>query len=99
MKITVRKSGGFAGFVGEPVHVDSARLGDAERGELERLAEEADVFSRPAALPGSAGADFVQYELTVADDGRTHTVSFADDGSEEVAPLRRLATRVEELGA
>lgn len=99
MEITVRKRGGFAGFQGEPVHVDSESLGEGDRAELERLVHEAGFFARPPTSADALGADFVNYELTVVDGERRHTISFADDGSEEAAPLRRLAARVEQLGA
>jgi emfourin len=99
MKITVRKSGGYAGIEGEPVSLDTGQLDPKDGGELERLAEEASFFSLPESVEGERGLDFFRYEVTLADNGRTHTVAFSADESEQTAPLRRLAERVEQLAA
>jgi len=99
MKIRLRKSGGYAGIESEPVTLDTAELGSEQRDELRRLTEEASFFSLPESVEGEGGFDFFRYELTVTDDGRTHTVAFPDDQSEETAPLRRLAGRIEQLAA
>ncbi len=98
MKITVRKSGGYAGIEGEPVSLDTAQLDAIDGGELERLAEEASFFSLPDSVEGEGGFDFFRYEVTLTDNGRTHTVAFPADESEQTASLRRLAERVEQLG-
>ncbi len=97
MKITLRKSGGYAGIESEPVSLDTAELGSEQGDELGRLAEEASFFSLPENVEGEGGFDFFRYELTVTDNGRTHTVAFPADESEETVSLRRLAARVEQL--
>jgi hypothetical protein len=97
MRITLRKSGGYAGIESEPVSLDTAQLGSEQGDELGRLVEETSFFSLPESVEGDAGFDFFRYELTVTDDDHTHTVAFPADESTQTAPLRRLAERVEQL--
>ena len=97
MKITLRKSGGYGGIESEPVSLDTAQLGSEQEDELGRLVQETGFFSLPESVEGEAGFDFFRYELTVTDGDRTHTVAFPADESEQTAPLRALAERIEQL--
>jgi hypothetical protein len=91
MRITVKRSGGFAGLSEELASVDTADL-EAERAEqIEQLVGDISFFDLPTELsPDEVGADQFRYEITVSDDGREHTVTYQDNGGAEVAQLRRL---------
>lgn len=70
MKVTVRRSGGFAGMTHQFI-LDSATLPPHDADELRRL-----VAAATAAVSRSAGppqTDVFQYDVTVTDDsGRTN---------------------------
>lgn len=94
MRITVARSGGYAGIVEEPTTIDTEDLDAATAERLEDIVNEIGFFTLPAQT-GGGGADMFTYEISVSDDtGRTHVVSFVDDGSQETAPLRRLVEAV-----
>lgn len=97
MEITIKRSGGYAGLEEEPARLDTDRLDETERAELERLVSEAGFFDLPADVSGGVGADLMRYELTVREDGREHTVAWSEEGGVETEPLRRLAELVERL--
>lgn len=96
MRISVRRSGGFAGIDEQVGTVETAALDPAAREQLETLVREADFFSLPAAVEGDVGADQFRYEIAVDDGGRSHTVTFVGD-SGRAASLRRLADAVAAL--
>ena len=73
MRVTVVRSGGFAGLA-RTTSVDGGALPQAERDELTGLVGGARFFTLPAALPAPA-PDRFRYRITVEEDGgRTHTV-------------------------
>lgn len=78
MRVTLSRSGGIAYLPGlmSPLTIDSTSLGPTERAALERLVREADFAALPPQV-GSApagAADQRTYEITVEDEGRSHTV-------------------------
>jgi hypothetical protein len=92
MKITATGGGGFSGRT-ERFELDTRHI---EQGAaLEALLRELNFFS---AAPGQpVGADLGRWDITVADGGREHTVSFAEDGSEVSAPWQSLVARLRTL--
>jgi emfourin len=85
-RLTLKRSGGFAGIEDEPVRVEADRLAPALRERLPALLA--------APPPEVAGADLPRYELTVEDGDERRTVAWHDDGSDAVADLRALADEV-----
>lgn len=77
MRIRYERSGGLAN-IGLKHDVDSAELSDSKAEQLKRLIEAARPFDQPATSPASAGADQFQYELTVKDGSRSHTIHTTD---------------------
>jgi len=78
MRVTLSRSGGIAYLPGlmSPLTIDSSSLGPTERAALERLVRDADFAALPPQV-GSApagAADQRTYEITVEDEGRSHTV-------------------------
>lgn len=96
MEITLRTRGGLAGQE-EKVDLDTAALASAEREPIEQLVHEAAFFSLPAVVEAEIGADLPQYELSVKDGAREHTVTFVGE-SGEAALLHQLAERVARAG-
>jgi hypothetical protein len=93
MQITVMRSGGFAGITEELGAVATETLGE-DGLELERLVSEARFFELPSELPGDAGADMFRYEVTVVEEGRSHTVAYSGEGDDAPEPLRQLVAKV-----
>jgi len=91
MKITVTRSGGFAGIVEDLLTVDTEELDESVAEEVQQLVSKAGLFSLPDFVSGEAvGADYQRYEIEAAEGEVRHRVQFQDDESPETAPLRRL---------
>ncbi|MGH3104001.1 MAG: protealysin inhibitor emfourin [Gaiellaceae bacterium] len=97
MQISVKRSGGFAGIEEEVATVDTEQLAAASAERLERLVDEIGFFDLPASVSDGEGADRFRYEVTVAADGRRHTVTYTEEGGAETASVRRLVDTVTEL--
>jgi hypothetical protein len=84
MRLTLTRSGGFAGLLPPPVTVDTAALPRATAERLEELVVQANFANLPPMLAApTRQPDRLQFSLRVAqDDGRAHTVTC----DEEVAP-------------
>jgi emfourin len=96
--IKVQRSGGYAGISEEIASIDTAQLDPEAASRIEQLIGQTRFFDLPAEAPGGVGADFFRYEVTVTDNGRQHTVAFADDGGPETEPLRKLVETVSAAG-
>ena len=78
MRIRYERSGGLAN-IGLKYDVDSAELPDSKAEQLKRLIEAARPFDQPATASAPAGAaDQYEYEMTVEDGGRAHTIKTND---------------------
>lgn len=88
MKLTVTRSGGFAGLVETLGTVDSTSLApDVAREMLDKV-HACRFFELPREIEGTGvGADLYQYELTVSDGERSHCVTFRDDETQATKPL------------
>src|SRR5882672_7496328 len=98
MKISVTRSGGFAGTTENLGAIDTAQL-PAEIGEeLRRMIEKAGKSS-PTSEPSKAvvGADMFRYEIAMIDGPKRQTMTFIDDGSPAAAALHTLIDRVASL--
>jgi hypothetical protein len=91
MKISIIRSGGFAGLAETLGSLDTTSLAPAQARKIEALVAAAGFFELPDELTGDiAGADFMRYEVTVSDGTRRHTVRFVDDQSARSHPLAAL---------
>jgi hypothetical protein len=90
LRISIKRTGGFAGLSETIAEKDTAAIPSAVAERLAGLVAASDFFALPAALPGKAGADMHRYEITVEDGARRHTVAFVDDESPAIGPLKRL---------
>jgi len=95
MKISIRRSGGFAGISEEITSLDTGKLNQAAAQGVENLVRELDLFNLPTNPPGQkVGADFLKYEITVSDRGKQHTIIFNDDDAPPTARLRDFVQRL-----
>jgi hypothetical protein len=84
MRLTLIRSGGFAGLLRPPVTVDTADLPRAAAKQIEGLVASAGFFNLPHTLAApTRQPDRLQFSLRIVnDDCREHTVTC----DEEVAP-------------
>ena len=83
MRITVSRTGGFAGIRPPPAVLDTATLvGDAKK-RAEQLVAACKFFDLPATLTGSGkSADQFLHHITIAcEDGREHAVTLHADAA------------------
>ena len=98
MKISVKRSGGFAGLSEDIASVDTAESDQATQRQIEQAVQAVRFFELPERLAGdSVGADLFQYEITISTGDRRHTVAFVDDASAATAPLRKLVDTLSQL--
>jgi len=88
MKISYRRTGGFAGMV-MSFDFDSDSLPPEEADELVNLFNAADFFQLPTKIPSdTAVADQFQYTITVETENQRHTVEIGDTAvPENLQPL------------
>lgn len=94
MKVTVQRSGGFAGGLPQTFSVDAAGLADEQRAELRRLVDAAAAAGKSAS--GGSAADAFQYHVTVDAADASTTLEGTDTAGPDV---RRLAQWVIQHGA
>lgn len=90
MEISVKRSGGYAGVSEDVGTVGTAKLPATALKQLEDMLHEIGFFDIPTIVsPKAVGADMFYYEIKVTRGKRQHHVSFYDDGSPQISPLRR----------
>jgi hypothetical protein len=91
VKISVKRTGGFAGLSEDVVAVDTADLDAPAAQQAEQMVQGIGFFDLPSTISGGTiGADMFRYEITVTEANRQYAVAFDEDDSPETAPLRRL---------
>ncbi|MDP9842390.1 protealysin inhibitor emfourin [Streptosporangium lutulentum] len=95
MKVSIVRGGGFAGLV-TITTVDSASLTPGDAATLRAKVEQAGLSEPPGREGGSPPMpDRFDYEVTVEDRGRAHTVRVSEQDLS--APLRSLIAYVDSL--
>jgi hypothetical protein len=95
MRISITRTGGFAGLSQRIADVDTRLLEPARAREIEALVQSTQFFRLPPRVAGDAsGADFQSYEITIHENGRSHRVEFLEDQSAATIPLRKLVDLV-----
>ncbi len=98
MKISVIRTGGYAGLSDELVALDTADLDATAARRVEELVRGIRFFELPRDIAGGAiGADMFRYEIAVTDADRQHSIGFVADESPETAPLRRLVDALTQI--
>jgi len=78
MRISFERTGGFAN-IPLRAQIDTAQMPPNRAQELERLVAKARPFDQPAQPQGSMPVpDDLHYEITIEDQGRTHTFRISD---------------------
>jgi len=85
MRITLTRSGGFAGILPPPVTFDTATLPGGVARRIEELAASADFFNLPRTLAApTPQPDRMQFTVRIVnDDGREHTVTCDEEVASE----------------
>lgn len=78
MKVTIRRSGGFAGIREEFGPYDTANLAAEKKKRVEDLL--ASVFEAARTDEPPVGADFILIELRVMREGSSNRIATVDDG-------------------
>ena len=88
MRISFERSGGFAGITTKTT-VDEKDLAPEEAQELRQLVEGADFLNLSEKIvPRSPRPDRFQYELSLEESGRQHTVTMSEETlPEKLKPL------------
>lgn len=97
MQITINGKGGYAGL-SEVFELDTAHCNSVDAHELEVMLQDVDFFdvtAEPAS--GTVGADMMQWEIIINDDGHQHSVRFTDDGSPRLQPWKAIVEKVRTL--
>jgi hypothetical protein len=89
VRISVQRSGGFAGTTENIVELDTRHLDQATAQHVRQLVRGLGSPDQPeVAPPPSMGADFFHYEITVNRGSRRRTIAFDDDDSPASAVMR-----------
>ena len=85
MRITLTRSGGFAGILPPPVALDTAALPPGVARRIEELVASANFFNLPRTLAAPARQpDRLQFTVRIVDDdGREHTVTCDEEAASE----------------
>lgn len=87
MHVTIQRTGGFAGI---PLtkSIDAATLSAPEMDDLKRMIESARFFELPGLIPSKPQPDRFEYQITVEQDGKKHSVTAAEPAlPPELKPL------------
>jgi hypothetical protein len=99
MKISVKRSGGFAGLTENIADVDTTQLEETAAQQVKQLVESIGFFDLPNTVAGGGlGADFFHHEITVTQGKRQHTIAFDDDNTPATAPLRKFVETLVQIG-
>jgi hypothetical protein len=85
MRITLTRSGGFAGILPPPVTLDTAALPRGVARRIEELVASADFFNLPHTLAApTRQPDRLQFTVRIVkDDGQEHTVTCDEEAASE----------------
>src|ERR1041385_6651071 len=85
MRVTLTRSGGFAGLLPPPVTLDTAALPSAVARQIEQQVASAGFFDLPRTLAAPARQpDRLQFTVSIVDaEGREHTVTCDEEAASE----------------
>jgi len=96
VQITIRQRGGLAGIDLQVVRIDTDTLAAGARQHVEQMIRSSGVLADQLDRP--IGADLLEYEVTMEDQGRRQAWIWVDDGGPGAAPVRDLVARLTDLG-
>jgi len=87
MQVTVKRTGGFIGIPLSKT-IDSATLSQQEAAQLQKMMTTADFFKLPSTIPSTPQPDRFQYQITIDQEGKQHTVTVSETAvSANLKPL------------
>ncbi len=96
MRITVKRSGGFAGLTENIADLETGQMGPDTGAQMSAKVASVGFFGYPAEVVGGVvGADMYRYEITVTDRPKRHAVAFGETATGAAA----LLDLVQSLGA
>jgi hypothetical protein len=91
MKISMKRTGGFAGLTENFGPINTEQLDHAKASKIDQIVKSIGFFGLPEMVSGDIiGADMYHLEITIMDGDRHHTVAFDSDDSPKTAPLCKL---------
>ena len=94
MKITIVRTGGFAGQTEQLVDIDTRKLSSDSAVEAAALISQMQLSELANSLKNSVGADLYNYQITVCDGKRQYQVNIRDGSAaltDLIARLRSLS--------
>ena len=92
MRISVQRSGGFAGLTDNIANVDTSQLDPETEAKVSAKVASIGFFDYPAEVTGPVGADMYRYEITVTDGAKRHSVTFVESANEAAGLLDLVQT-------
>jgi hypothetical protein len=101
MKISITKSGGFAGFDHEPVtSVSTDEMENSLMEAVMQLLDEIGFYDLPDFVAGAEfGADYFVYEILLSDGEKERKIQFVDDATDQTSALKKFVEKIEAIGA
>lgn len=98
MFITIKRARSFTGLMEDIADLDTSRLAPAMADQIETMVHSVRFFDLPVAVSGrGTSPDTQHYEITVAQAGQQHTITFDDDGTEMTAPLHTFVQTLSQI--
>lgn len=96
MKITVNRTGGYAGITEQLGFMDTANADPKIVAEVTSILKKLEFFNLPSNIAGEEiGADLQRYEINISDENRQHTVNFSEGQNEQTTQLKTLVDIVQ----
>jgi Emfourin len=92
MRITVQRSGGFAGLTENIADLETSHLDPETEKKISAKIAGVGFFNYPSVVTGDVGADMYRYEITVTDGAKRHSVAFVESAPEAAGLLDLVQT-------
>jgi len=96
MKITIQRSGGFAGLREMVLEADTQKISAASAAKIQKIWPALQTRIRAQAKAPSVGADFLKYEIIARQDGGEDRFELLDDGNAVTPDLLEFVRAVSE---
>jgi hypothetical protein len=98
MRISVESSGTFAGGKVPVALVDTAQINPTDARRVEESVRNLGFFNLASNVtPDIVGADIPQYDITITDGSRQHTVTFKEGDDSSIAALKKFVEMLSQL--
>lgn len=95
MKISIKKTGGFAGIIETIIDTDTTQLPIEIAKQIEHLAQQIILPNSPDTISEELiGADIFLYEVTITHNTQHHTINFPENNNPKTALLKKLIQKL-----